>query len=138
MALNVLMASVALLVQAPHAPPTAPVAGSTWSLAGREVLRMRATIGEWSPRKRVEEMEGRLVEVLSLTSAPLMPEHIALVVHKNGADVRIEVRGRLLVTVSNLDASANHTTAERLGRLWLAGLRATLPLIAPVPPPGAR
>jgi len=133
----VLAASVALLAQSPPPAGAPPEPGSTWCLAGREVLRMRATIGDWAPRKRVEEMEVRLVEALSLSSAPLLPEDIRLVVLKQGKDVRIEVRGRLLVTVSNADAAANNTTAERLGQQWLTGLRATLPLIAPVPPPGA-
>lgn len=102
---------------------------AVWSVAGKQVLRMRGAVNGMSPLKRVEELDERLNEILSIGEGKLVAENI--VIHRDKGEVSIVVRGMLLVTVAAVDATANHTTKEGLAKVWLSNLRNTLPLLAP-------
>jgi hypothetical protein len=102
---------------------------SVWSVAGKEVLRMRASVGGLTPDKRVERLDERMNNILSRGDGAVEARHLAL---KRGRGViAIFVRGELLVTITPEDAAANNTTREYLAHAWLSNLRKTLPLIAP-------
>ena len=100
-----------------------------WSVAGREVLRIRVAVGGVGPRQRVEILDQRLTDILSAAEAPIGVADIEMEVHGN--TVTITVLGELLVTVSQADADANKTTTERLGKVWLSNIRKTVPLLSP-------
>lgn len=100
-----------------------------WSVAGREVLRIRASVGDMTPRQRVEILDQRLTDILSKAETAIGIGDIEMAVH--GKTVTITVLGELLVTVSQADADANKTTTERLGKTWLSNIRKTVPLLSP-------
>jgi hypothetical protein len=100
-----------------------------WSVAGREVLRIRTTVGNMTPRKRVEMLDARLTEILSRVETPIGVADIEM--HVQPKLVTITVCGDLLVTISQPDADANKTTPERLGKIWLSNIRKTVPLLSP-------
>lgn len=100
-----------------------------WSVAGREVLRIRASVGDMTPKRRVELLDQRLTDILSEAETAIGVGDIEMHVH--GKTVTITVLGVLLVTVSQADADANRTTTERLGKTWLSNIRKTVPLLSP-------
>jgi len=108
------------------AEETAP---QVWTVADREVLRIRVTIGDMTPFKRVDLFEGRLTEILSRVERPIGVGDIEL--KMVGKCAAITVCGDLLVTVMPEDAAANKTTVEKLGRIWLSNLRKAVPLLSP-------
>ena len=104
-------------------------ADAVWSVAGKQVLRLHATVGGKSPEKRVEMLDERVTEILSRGDGTLGSADIVL--KREKGSVYIEVQGQVLVTVAPDDAAANHTTREKLAHVWLANIRKTLPQIAP-------
>ncbi len=100
-----------------------------WSVAGREVLRIRVPVGQMSPRQRVELLDQRLTDILSKAETAIGVADIEMATR--GKTVSITVLGELLVTVSQADAEANGTTTERLGKMWLSNIRKTVPLLSP-------
>lgn len=111
-------------------------APQVWTVAGREVLRIRVTVQGMTPRERVERFEERLTEILSRVERPLAVNDVELKLEGNHAT--ITVCGELLVTVLPEDAAANRTTVEKLARQWLSNLRKSIPLLSPrVNPRGA-
>lgn len=126
------LAALACVLSALTAAASAEEA--VWSVAGREVFRLRATVGKWTPSRRVDELDGRLTEILSKEDAPLRASDIVLKVNKGAT--AIYVRGMLLVTVAKEDATACKTTPKKLGQSWLRSLRNTLPLVSPRVNPG--
>lgn len=111
-------------------------APAVWSVAGREVLRIRVAAGGIEPNDRVEKFEERLTEILSRAERPITIADVEL--QMSGKIGRITVCGDLLVTVLPEDAAANHTTVEQLARIWLSNLRKSVPLLSPrVNPSGA-
>ncbi|MBM3496173.1 MAG: hypothetical protein FJX72_17910 [Armatimonadetes bacterium] len=125
----------ALLVVFAFAPaasaqePQEPEMPEIWSVAGKEVLRIRVTVGSLTPRQRVELLDTRLTEILSKAERAIGVADIELHLHARSAT--ITVCGDLLVTVVQDDADANKTTPERLGRVWLTNIRKTVPLLSP-------
>ncbi len=101
---------------------------AVWSVAGKQVLRLHGTVGGMTPQQRVDTLDGRLTDILSQGEAKLGAEDITL---KSDGEVTILVRDKLLVTVTQPDADANHASRVELGKRWLANLRKTLPLLAP-------
>ncbi len=99
-----------------------------WSAAGMTVLRLHGVKGA-TAQQRVEELEGRVTEVLSAGDGTVAVSDIALKSSKDA--VWIAVKDKLLVTVAAEDADANHMTRQRLGRIWLANLHKVLPQLAP-------
>jgi hypothetical protein len=104
-------------------------AEAVWSVAGKEVLRLHATAGGKTPEKRVETLDARVTEILSKGNGTLDAREIKL--KKERGTVFITVQGQVLVTVAPNDATSNHTTPEKLGRIWLKNVRNTLPAITP-------
>lgn len=100
-----------------------------WSVAGRVVLRLRGTLGEMTPRRRVEVMDERLTEILSKVERPITVSDIEL--HTGKGAPTITVCGDLLVTVLPGDAEPNRMTPEKLGAAWLSNIRKTVPLLSP-------
>lgn len=128
-----LAAAVAALCLASARPAQAD---AVWSVAGKQVLRMRAAVGGMTPDRRVEELDTRLNNVLSRLDSPLKPSDI--VVGRRAGSIVILARGDLLVTVTLQDADANRTTPGKLARAWLTNMRKTLPQLSPrVNPQGA-
>jgi hypothetical protein len=105
------------------------MADAVWSVAGKQVLRLHATVGGKTPEKRVEMLDSRVTEILSKGDGTLGSADIVL--KKEKGSVYIEVQKQVLVTVAPEDASANHTTREKLAQVWLANIRKTLPQLAP-------
>lgn len=120
---------------------TAVPAGSTekpevWTVAGKEVLRIRVTAYGKTPRERVELFDSRLTEIMSLVERPVTVADVQMTI--SGKTAAITVCGNLLVTVMPEDAEANKTSVEKLARIWLSNLRKTVPLLSPrVNPRGA-
>jgi hypothetical protein len=104
-------------------------ADAVWSVAGKQVLRLHATVGGKSPEKRVEMLDERVTEILSRGDGTLGSADIVL--KREKGSVYIEVQKQVLVTVAPEDAAANHTTREKLAHVWLANIRKTLPQLAP-------
>jgi hypothetical protein len=102
---------------------------AVWSIAGSQVLRLRATVGEMTPRQRVEELDRRLYEILSKVDGPLPADQITL--ERRAGSLCIAVRGELLVTVGKSDAEASLMTEERLGKHWLSSIRKIVPQLTP-------
>ncbi len=102
---------------------------AVWSIAGSQVLRLRATVGEMTPRQRVEELDRRLYEILSKVDGPLPADQITL--ERRAGALCIAVRGELLVTVGKSDAEASLMTEERLGKHWLSSIRKIVPQLTP-------
>lgn len=107
-----------------------------WTVAGREVLRIRVTVGDLTPDKRVDLYDGRLTEILSNVERPIGVADITM--RQAGKAIALLVCDELLVTVLPEDAAANKTTVEKLARIWLSNLRKSVPLLSPrVNPQGA-
>jgi hypothetical protein len=111
------------------APAPAAQDGAIWSVAGREVLHLRVGFANMTPRRRVEELDERLNDILSKADGPLQASEIVL--KKDKGTLTITVRGDLLVTVTAEDAAANHMKPEKLGRIWLSNIRKTVPQLSP-------
>lgn len=122
------LAFCAMLLQG-NAPAAGQQDGAIWSVAGREVLHLRATVANMTPRKRVEELDERLTNILSKTEAPLLASDI--VIKREKGILSITVRGDLLVTVAAEDAAANHMKPEKLARIWLSNIRKSVPQLSP-------
>jgi hypothetical protein len=120
---------LALVVGAAAQGPEDPARPEVWSVAGKVVLRLHATVGDVTPRRRVELLDERLTEILSKVERPIGVADIEM--HEAGSDVTITVCGDLLVTVLPGDAAPNKTTPAKLGRMWLSSLRKTVPLLSP-------
>jgi hypothetical protein len=101
-----------------------------WSVAGQQVLRLRAPYKSLTPEQRVEELDQRLTEMLSIAARPIGPADIRLKVYSKET-VSITINGKVLVTVAPADAAANHCSARRLAEIWLANVRKTVPLLNP-------
>lgn len=115
---------------APAARAQAPAdPGADWAVAGRVVFRIRAAYKEMSPERRVEELDYRLNEILSKQDRAIGAADITLTQSKGSAGIL--VLGDLLVTVTAADAAANKTTVAKLGQVWLANIRKTVPLVTP-------
>ena len=104
-------------------------AEAVWAIAGRQVLRLYATVGGLTPEKRVEMMDARVTEMLSKGDGTLSASDIN--VKDVGGVFAIIVRGDTLVTATAKDAEAHHTSSEKLARTWLTAVRNTLPQLAP-------
>ncbi len=126
--LMTLLSLCALLLQGGATPAQAPEE-ATWSVAGREVLHIRATVANMTPRQRVEELDDRLNNMLSKADGPIMASNI-VVKHIKGA-VCIMVNGDLLITVSDIDATANRMKVDKLAHVWLSNIRKTVPQLSP-------
>jgi len=118
-----------LIVGVAAQAPDGPDASEVWSVAGKVVLRLHATVGDKTPKRRVELLDERLTEMLSKAERPIGVDDIEM--QESGGDVTITVCGDLLVTVLPGDASPNKTTPQKLGRMWLSSLRKTVPLLSP-------
>lgn len=103
-------------------------AEAVWSCAGKQVLRLHATVGGMTPEKRVEVLDERVTNLLS-KHAVISASDIAIA--RNRGQVSITAFGETLVTVTPDDAAANRTTRDRLAHTWLTNLRGTLPLLSP-------
>ena len=101
---------------------------AVWSCAGKQVLRLHATVGGVTPEKRVEVLDERVNNVLSKHSI-VAANDITIV--KDRGRVFIAAFGEVLVTVTPEDAAANKTTRGRLAHTWLTNLRGTLPQLSP-------
>lgn len=104
-------------------------ADAVWAIAGKQVLRLSASIGGLSPEKRVEMIDERVNEFLSKGDTTLSAADITI--KENGGTFTVLVRGDVLVTATGKDAVAQHTTSEKLARTWLTAIRNTLPQLAP-------
>jgi|SRR5579872_3610184 len=120
--------SVSILAALALTPCAARAEEAVWSVAGKQVLRLHASAGDWTPQQRVEALDERVNEILS-KDGTLRANEIVLQ-HTHG-QVYITVRGTVLVTVLPGDAEPNHTSREKLAQVWLTNLRNTLPLLAP-------
>ena len=116
--------ALAALVLAPSAH-----AEAVWAIAGKQVLRLSATVGGLTPEKRVEMMDQRVNEMLSKGDGTLTAADIT--VKEFAGAFAIAVHGDILVTATPKDAEAQHTTSEKLARTWLTAVRNTLPQLAP-------
>lgn len=103
-------------------------AEAVWSCAGKQVLRLHATVGGVTPEKRVEMLDERVNNLLS-KHAVVSANDIAIA--RDHGQVFITAFGETLVTVTPDDAAANHATRDRLAHTWLTNLRGTLPLLSP-------
>ena len=101
----------------------------TWSIAGRNVLTLHAAHGDMTPQKRVEELDDRVVEILSRHEGVLGSADIVL--KREKGEIFIVVGLRVLVTVMAGDAEGYHTTREKLAKVWLGNIRTSLPQLAP-------
>jgi hypothetical protein len=104
-------------------------AEAVWAIAGKEVLRLHATVGDLTPEKRVDTLDARVTEILSKGDGTLNASDI--VIKEIGKAIGIAVRGDLLVTATYDDAAAQNMTREKLARMWLTAIRNTLPQLAP-------
>lgn len=101
-----------------------------WSVAGQQVLRLRAPYKSLTPEQRVEQLDERLTEMLSAATRPIGPADICVKVYSKET-VSITINGKVLVTVAPVDAAANHCSPRRLAEIWLANVRKTVPLLNP-------
>jgi len=106
-----------------------PDESAVWSVAGKEVLRLHATVGAMTPLLRVEEVDHRLNEILSKADAPITSADI--LAHNDKGTVYISINGDLLVTVDGNDAAPNHMTPDKLVQVWLSNIRKTVPQLSP-------
>ena len=103
-------------------------AGGAWavegdvSLAGQVILRIRCPAAGYSVAQRVEEIQSRLIEALSLED--FEPEEVR--VRKVGGDVAVYVRSLLVITVDGPTARWNKTTPPKLAAIWARNLRKAL------------
>jgi hypothetical protein len=104
-------------------------ADAIWAIAGKEVLRLHATVGGLTPEKRVEMLDARVIEILSKGDGTLSAADIAI--KEVGKAIAIAVRGDILVTATRDDAAAQMVSREKLARAWLTAIRNTLPQLAP-------
>jgi hypothetical protein len=125
---TILVVAIAIAVTSSgHAAADDPV---VWSVAGQQVLRLRAPYKSLTPEQRVEQLDERLTEMLSVAARPIGPADICLKVTSKET-VSITINGKVLVTVSAADAAANHCSPRRLAEIWLANVRKTVPLLNP-------
>ena len=110
-------------------PSIASAEDAVWAIAGKEVLKLHASAGSITPQKRVEMMDARVTEMLSKGDGTLSASDINI--REKGDAIVIVVREDTLVTVLTGDASAFHTTREKLAKEWLTSIRNTLPQLAP-------
>ena len=101
---------------------------AVWSCAGKQVLRLHATVGGVTPEKRVETLDERVNNILS-NHASIAANDI--VISRVRGQVFIAAYGKVLVTVTPDDATANNTSRDRLAHTWLTNLRAALPQLSP-------
>lgn len=101
---------------------------AVWSCAGKQVLRLHATVAGVTPAKRVEALDERVTNLLSQHSVVAAND---ITIGRGRGQVYISAFGSVLVTVTPDDAAANHTTRERLAHTWLTNLRGALPLVSP-------
>lgn len=107
-------------------------APATWGIAGMDILTVRSSVNGVTPVMRTEEMDARLVEILSRTqNPPLRPRDVA--VTSVGNRTYITVRGYELAEVHREDAAAAGMTRQALAREWARAIQAVLPHITPLP-----
>jgi hypothetical protein len=108
---------------------TSAQAEAVWAIAGKEVLHLWATVGGLTPEKRVEMLDVRVNEMLSKGDGTLSA--VDIVIKEKGGAIAIAVRGDILVTATEQDATAQNMSREKLAKTWLTSIRNTLPQLAP-------
>ena len=122
------MRRIVLRVAAPALIAWLFAAGGAWaaegdvSLTGQVILRIRHPAAGYSVAQRVEEVQSRLIEALSLED--FTPEEVK--VKKVGGDVAVYVRSLLVITVDGPTARRNKTTPPKLAAIWARNLRKAL------------
>ena len=96
-------------------------------IAGRAVMRLRATAGGLTPQERAFSLRQRLGPILTLPD--LRAEDVEVRQERPGQTASIYVRQRLLITVDRNLAQANNTSVGGLAAQWSRNLRATLPQV---------
>lgn len=96
-------------------------------IAGRAVMRLRATAGGLTPQERAYSLRQRLGPILTLPD--LRAEDVEVRQERPGQTASIYVRRRLLITVDRNLAQANNTSVAGLAAQWSRNLRATLPQV---------
>ncbi len=102
------------------------------AVGGETVLVLRAAVGNMSIRQRANDVQDRLVTILS---APKLGMADIVKVKLPDGEYRINVHHKLLVTVTKEDAAVNKTTTSKLARIWTEKLRKVLPELNARPNP---
>ena len=104
------------------------------TLGGVAVLQFRAPAGGFTPDERAQQLQERVVEILSRPD--LSPEDVRLVTNEGGRSVAIRVGDLLLVTATEADARANDSTPEQLASIWAENFRRGYAEARPLRSPG--
>lgn len=97
------------------------------TIAGKTVMRLRATAGGLTPEERATSLRQRLGPILTLPN--LSASDVTIRQERPGQTASIYVRDRLLITVDRNLAKANATSVEGLAMQWARSLQETLPQI---------
>lgn len=103
-----------------------------WAIAGHEIIKVKASSGDFNPYMRCALYDARTVEILSRVQAPPLSAKDIRVVTK-GTRTIIVVRRFLLLDVLPQDAKAEGTSISALAQKWVSSIRKALPDIAPKP-----
>lgn len=101
------------------------------AVGGVEILRIRVAAPGHTVEERANTIQSRLVPILA--DPTLRPSDVH--VEPNGADYKLMVKSRLLVTVTRQDAAATDSTPGRLAARWAAHVRRVLPQVSVRPNP---
>ena len=107
-----------------------------WAANSRDIwlgdyllLKIRCGAGGYSIDERADALQQRANNLLK--ESDKLPTFI---VKKSGSDFVVYADDSVFITVTNADAKANSTTAEKLAGIWVERLRTYLPLATPVKP----
>jgi len=96
-------------------------------VSDRLIAVARVPAGGFTATDRIGKVNDRLAYILGFE--PLAPRYIRA--ERAGSDMAIMVGNRLLMTVTQSDARANHTTVAGLTSVWLRAARAAIPQARP-------